>query len=62
MGTESTNADAFSDSMKRKITECMTEDDFADTGVQDANDLDDRELFRLAMMHGLLDEDAGQDR
>lgn len=59
MVTKSTNADAFSDSMKAKISECMTEDDYADTGVQDVNDLDDRELFRLAMMYGLLDEDAG---
>ena len=59
MATGSTRGDAFSASMKEKITECMTEDDYADTGVQDVNDLDDRELFRLAMMYGLLDEDAG---
>lgn len=61
----------FSPRMKSKIVDSLyKEARSADTflkeilmdGFDGVNNMQDRELFRFAMMHGLLDEDAGSER
>jgi hypothetical protein len=58
-------------SMKMKIITCQMEKcqkdpgylkELLTSGTPGIIDMDDRDLFRLAMMHGLLDEDAGMER
>lgn len=69
MGTESTRDDAFSDSMKAKIAQSMFNEMKAGAlftiirdGFEGINNMNDQELSRYAMMYGLVDEDAGEDR
>jgi len=66
MASESTKDNVFNASMREKIAEALYEDETDLDKIcevcDSVNAMDDQELFRHAMMHGLLDEDAGQDR
>jgi len=66
MAIGSTKDDVFSAYMKRKIVDQMYIDFAGNAPLSElqckVDCMDDQELFRRAMMYGLLDEDAGEDR
>jgi hypothetical protein len=66
MGTGSTKDDVFSAFMKKKIADQMYTDFGGSAQRSEIHDsvdvMDDQELFRRAMMYGLLDENAGENR